>query len=71
MPRSEADLKDAIENLEKLLDSGATTVTQDGHTTVFNPAHARVRLQELRRELARVRGQSSRRPFFVRINLDD
>lgn len=70
MARTQTDLKDAISNLEQLLDSGATTVTQDGHTTVFNPQQARIRLQELRKELARLCGKRSRRPLFVKINLD-
>ena len=68
--RTEAELIDAIENLEALLDSGASTVTQDGHTTVFNLDMAHKRLRELRRELAQIRGQRTRRPLFVRINLD-
>lgn len=70
MARSEREICDAIENLEKLLDSGASTVTQDGHTTVFDPKQARIRLQELRSELAVAQGRKPRRPLFVKINLD-
>lgn len=70
MARSEATIKDAIENLEELLDSGASTVTQDGHTTVFDPKAARIRLQELKKELSQLRGKRPRRPLFVKIRLD-
>lgn len=69
MARSQKTIKDAIENLETLLDSGASTVTQDGHTTVFDQKAARIRLQELKKELARVQGKRVRRPLFVKIDL--
>lgn len=66
---SEAELQTAISNLETLINSGASTVTQDGHTTVFNLGAANARLKSLRKELAILTGQQSRRPFFNRIDL--
>ena len=67
---TEAELKAAIANLEAVLNSGATTVAQDGHTTVFNLKQASDRLRELRNELAQLQGKKNPRPLFTRIRLD-
>tara|TARA_Y100001973_G_C5104942_1_gene284624 strand:+ start:434 stop:643 length:210 start_codon:yes stop_codon:yes gene_type:complete len=66
----EQDLRDAIANLEAILNSGAQTVAQDGHTTVFDLKEARTRLEDLKRELAECTGKKPVRPFFTRIRLD-
>ena len=69
MARTETDLKSAIANLEQILDSGASTVTIDGETTVFNLAHVESRLRSLKAELATVQGKKPRRNTFNGINL--
>ncbi len=69
MARTETDLKSAIANLEQILDSGASTVTIDGETTVFNLAHVESRLRSLKAELATVQGKKPRRNIFNGINL--
>jgi len=67
---SEKEVREAIANLEAVLNSGANTVAQDGHTTVFDLKEARVRLNELRKELSDMTGQKNKRPLFTRIRLD-
>ena len=60
-----------IARLQKLLSSGATTVTVDGQTTTFSEAQIRRRLAELqaadtsteRKPRRRVRGISLRNAF--------
>lgn len=69
MSRSIADLKSAIENLEAILDSGASMVTLDGETTQFNLPQVESRLRTLKAELATLQGKKNRRPIFNRINL--
>lgn len=69
MARSAKEIKDAIENLEAILDSGASTVAQDGQTTVFDLKQVRERLLELRQELATVEGKKPRRPLFNSVNM--
>ncbi len=67
---TESELRSAIANLESLLNSGAQTVAQDGHTTVFDLKEARTRLNELRKELEEIIGTKPNRPLFTRIRLD-
>ena len=67
---TEAEIRSAIANLEGLLNSGAQTVAQDGHTTVFDLKEARTRLTELRKELEEISGKKPQRPLFTRIRLD-
>lgn len=67
--RNVTELKEAIANLEQILDSGATTVAQDGSTTVFDLEHAANRLKDLKAELATLSGKKTRRPIFNRIDL--
>jgi hypothetical protein len=67
--RTETELKEAIANLEQILDAGATTVAQDGSTTVFDLDAAERRLRGLKVELAQLQGRKPRRPLFNRINL--
>lgn len=67
--RSITEIKEAIANLEQILDAGATTVAQDGSTTVFDLDAAASRLRELKSELAGLQGKKSKRPIFNRIDL--
>lgn len=67
---TEAELKAAIANLEAVLNSGANTIAQDGHTTVFDLDAAASRLRDLRKELTTLQGRKTRRPFFNKIRLD-
>jgi hypothetical protein len=67
--RNISDIKEAISNLEQILDSGATTVAQDGSTTVFDLDRATARLKDLKSELATLQGKKTRRPLFNRIDL--
>ncbi len=67
--RSEAEIKDAIANLEQILDSATKMVTQDGETVQFDLDGASSRLRDLKSELAAVQGKPNRRPMFNRIDL--
>tara|TARA_R110002020_G_scaffold368536_5_gene580372 strand:- start:9049 stop:9261 length:213 start_codon:yes stop_codon:yes gene_type:complete len=69
MGRTVTELKEAISNLEQVLDSGATTVAQDGSTTVFDLDRASARLKDLKAELSTLQGKKTRRPIFNRIDL--
>jgi hypothetical protein len=69
MAKSKTELKLAIDNLETVLNSGASTVSVDGETTVFNLDSARERLRDLQSELRELEGRPARRPLFNRINL--
>jgi hypothetical protein len=69
MAKSKAELKLAIDNLETILDSGASTVSVDGETTVFDLDSARDRLRDLQSQLRALEGRPARRPLFNRINL--
>ena len=66
---TESELKAAIANLEAVLNAGATTVAQDGHTTVFNLRAAADRLRDLKTELADLQGTKNVRPLFTRFPL--
>ena len=67
--RGIADIKEAISNLEQVLDSGATTVAQDGSTTVFDLDRAAARLTDLKAELSTLQGKKKRRRIFNSIDL--
>ncbi len=67
--RSEADIKEAISNLEQILDSGASSVTVDGETTTFDMKSVNARLTSLKSELATLQGKKTRRPIFNTIDL--
>jgi len=69
MAKSKAELKLAIDNLETIPNSGASTVSVDGETTVFDLDSARERLRDLQAELRELEGRPARRPLFNRINL--
>ncbi len=69
MSRSVSEIKEAMSNLESLLDSGATMVTIDGETTQFSLEAATARLRDLKAELATLQGKKSRRPLFTRVDL--
>ncbi len=67
--RSEADVKEAIANLEQILDSGASSVTVDGETTTFDMKTVMSRIKDLKSELATLQGKKTRRPIFNTIDL--
>ncbi len=67
--RSESDIKEAISNLEQILDSGASSVTVDGETTTFDMKSVNARLASLKAELATLQGKKTRRPIFNTIDL--
>ena len=67
--RSASEIKEAIENLEQILDSATKMVTQDGETVQFDLENAASRLRDLKAELSRVEGKPTRRPLFNRIDL--
>ena len=67
--RSESDIKEAISNLEQILDSGASSVTVDGETTTFDMKSVNARLTSLKAELATLQGKKTRRPIFNTIDL--
>ena len=69
MARPVSEVKSAIANLEAILDSGATTVSVDGNTTVFNLDEVRKRLRSLNEELAKIEGKVRQRPIFNSIDL--
>ena len=69
MAKSKAELQLAIDNLEQILNSGATTISVDGETTVFDLDAVRERLRDLQSELRALEGRPARRPLFNRINL--
>jgi hypothetical protein len=67
--RNVTDLKEAISNLEQILDSGASMITIDGETTQFDLTAVATRLRDLKAELATLQGKQARRPIFNRIDL--
>ena len=67
--RNVTELKEAIANLEQILDSGASSVTVDGETTTFDLAAVSSRIKDLKAELATLQGKKTRRPIFNRIDL--
>jgi len=67
--RGIADIKEAISNLEQVLDSGASSVTVDGETTTFDLGAVASRIKDLKSELATLQGKKNRRPIFNRIDL--
>lgn len=69
MGRTVTELKEAIANLEQILDSGASSVTVDGETTSFDMKAINERLKDLKSELATLQGKKTRRPIFNRIDL--
>ncbi len=69
MARTEATIQAAITNLENLLDTGATSTNIDGESVTFSPEAARVRLKDLRNELAEVQGVARPRPSFGFIDM--
>lgn len=66
---------ESIATIEDLLDSGATSVTQDGQTVVFDRKDARKRLRQLQQRkldleaAATGRRAKRRRPLLNRIDL--
>ncbi len=69
MSRNATDIKEAISNLEQILDSGASSVTVDGETTTFDMKSVNARLASLKAELATLQGKKTRRPIFNTIDL--
>lgn len=62
-------IADSIESLEALIDSGATSVTQDGQTVAFDPENARKRLRELYAQREAAAGERKSRPRLFRYDL--
>lgn len=62
-------VKASIETLEDLINSGATSVSQDGQTVAFDQGAARKRLRELKQQLATLEGSKRTRPRAFNINL--
>jgi len=69
MGRTITELKEAIANLEQILDSGASMITIDGETTQFDLDAVGARLKDLKAELSTLQGKKVRRPIFNRIDL--
>ena len=69
MGRTVTELKEAIANLEQILDSGAAMIAIDGETTQFNLEAVAARLKDLKAELSTLQGKKIRRPIFNRIDL--
>tara|TARA_R100001463_G_scaffold96145_2_gene150666 strand:+ start:1187 stop:1399 length:213 start_codon:yes stop_codon:yes gene_type:complete len=69
MGRTVTELKEAIANLEQILDSGASMITIDGETTQFDLDAVVARLKDLKAELSTLQGKKVRRPIFNRIDL--
>jgi hypothetical protein len=69
MARSASDLQESINNLEQILDTGASMVTIDGETTQFDLSAISARLRDLKAELATLQGKKNRRPLFNRVDL--
>ena len=69
MGRTVTELKEAIANLEQILDSGAAMITIDGETTQLNLDAVAARLKDLKAELSTLQGKKIRRPIFNRIDL--
>lgn len=69
MGTTREELKEQIENLERILNSGASSITEDGQTTTFDIQATRVRLNELRARLNKIEGRRARRPIMGQIDL--
>lgn len=63
------EIEAAIASLEDLINSGATSVQQDGQTVAFDQTLGRKRLRELKQELATINGTKKVRPRAFNINL--
>lgn len=63
------ELKLKIKSLEDLLDSGASSITEDGQTTTFDREDARRQLLILRSELNKIEGRRSPRPIMGQIDI--
>ena len=58
MARTDSEIKTEIDQLEKLLSSGASSVSVDGVTTNFNsPGEINSRIKQLEQELQRRNGE--------------
>lgn len=67
---TEQEIQDAIAGLERVVNSGATSVVIDGQTTNFDIPYARKRLRELRNDLRKVQGKTgSKRPVMGSFDL--
>lgn len=63
------ELTEQIATLERILNSGATSVTEDGQTTAFDHDAIRHRLMSLRSRLNKLDGKRSPRPMMGQIDL--
>lgn len=62
-------LKEDIAALEAIVNSGATSVTEDGRSTTFDLKHCRHQLRELRAKLANLQNKRVPRPMFGSIDI--
>ncbi len=67
--KTTTELKEAIANLEQILDSGASSVSVDGETTTFDLKAIASRIKDLNAELATLQGKQNKRPIFNRLDL--
>ena len=70
MARTEQQIRDAIDNLEAILDSGATETLRDGHMVKFDHDSARRRVTDLKNELADMCGNTRTNRIFYGLNLN-
>jgi hypothetical protein len=63
------ELQGQIETLERILNSGASSVSEDGQSTTFDLDSVRDRLLDLKTELNRIDGRRAPRPMMGQINL--
>ena len=64
-----AELITAKEDLESLLNSGATTITVDGVVTSFDHESARKRIREIDEQIRRKQNKRPSRPIARTINM--
>ena len=67
---TERELKEQIENLEAILNSGATETLRDGHMVKFDHESIRKRIGELKAELAALTGKEPAKRLFYGMNLN-
>ena len=67
---TERELKEQIENLEAILNSGATETLRDGHMVKFDHDSIRKRIVELKAELAALTGKTVTKRLFYGMNLN-
>tara|TARA_R110002020_G_scaffold36125_1_gene108596 strand:+ start:71 stop:292 length:222 start_codon:yes stop_codon:yes gene_type:complete len=67
---TEQELNDAIDNLQAILNSGATETVRDGHSVKFDHDSIRATLRELKAELDTLCGNTVSNRLFYGMNLN-